>query len=127
MADLSFIDNPAVKNDPQGYEAVILDVRTALESLRLSMLSYEIMHQDGTLKADEVLSEKQQARRAVIREMMSKNEPLPKPIIGLGLMDNVEIGSERDVFLTLAIQGAKTIPVHVRKSQIKALKKFIVG
>jgi hypothetical protein len=44
--------------------------------------------------------------------------------LGIGLQDNVEIGSERAVLLTLAALGYETMPVHIPKSNESDFKHF---
>ena len=59
--------------------------------------------------------------------MFRSHQSLPRPVLGWGLFDCVEIGSGRDVFLTLAALGMRHIPVHAPRSMIEALTPFIVG
>lgn len=50
---------------------------------------------------------------------------LERPVLGIGIMDNIEIGSGRDLFLCLAARGAISVPVHIPKSHEHDFRIFI--
>ena len=83
------------------------------------------MHPDGRIKTLEELPEKEHAKRRDAEEKIEKQTDLEKPILGIGLMDNVEIGSGRALFLSLAAHGVKTIPVHIPKSNQDEFKNYL--
>lgn len=122
---LVFIDNPAVKKRPDGYLAITVDVAKVLKSWKMSLFSYEWMLPDGRLKSREELPETEQPKRAAVEELLKKSSPLEKPILGIGMLDNVEIGVGRATFLTLAAMGVRTIPVHIPASQKKEFNGFV--
>ena len=53
------------------------------------------------------------------------NKPIEKPVLGIGLLENIEIGIGRHVFLTAAHLGYKKIPVHIPKSHADDFLPFI--
>ena len=124
--EISLIDNAVALKDPDGYEEVRIDVAKALKSLQLSFFAHEVMHKDGSLKSDEDLSEKIATRRGEMRERIAFGEDFQKPVAGIGINDNFELGAGRDLFVLLAMEGWREIPVHIRKKQRKELRKFII-
>lgn len=120
---VTFDDNVTIANRQSVYETIIVDVPKTVDSWKTSLFSYEWMVKD-TFKSVEQLSSKDRERRLEIEQRIRDKKPLQTPILGMGVLDNVEIGAERAVFLTLAIHGAKKMPVHIPVSQRDFFKKF---
>lgn len=122
---LVFVDNPVVSGREDRYETVEIAVGPVLESWRLSLFSYEWVLPDGRIKDLAELPAGEQEKRRLAEESLKKGDPFEKPILGIGLLENVEIGSGRAVFLTLAAHGAETLPVHIPKSNRKEFAPFL--
>lgn len=123
---LSFIDNPIVTGREDRYQTVEIRVDSVLESWRLSLFSYEWVAPDGRIKGLGELPSAEQPKRSAVEDSLKNKKPLEKPILGIGLLENVEIGSGRATFLTLAAHGYETLPVHIPKSNIKEFARFTV-
>lgn len=89
-------------------------------------MAHKWLDSGGTPKRAEVLAEEQRSQYEDIIRIFSKGDAFPKPIIGLGMFDNVEVGSGAGIVATLASLGIQIIPVHVRLAQEKGLKKFLI-
>ena len=124
--EAQFCDNKIAVKDPDKYILVDVIVEKVLESWKDSILSFEFLNTDGSMRMDRELSPKNQARRVEVEEKIRANKPLERPILGIGLMDNIEIGSGRDIFMTLCGQGYTITSVHIRKSQEDEFKDYIV-
>ena len=122
---IEFIDNAAVKTSPDRYVSVTVDVAKILKSWRESLFAFECLLPDGRLKPASDLPPAEQAKRAAVEELLKKGGAIEKPVLGIGLMDNVEIGAGRAVFLTLAARGVKKMPVHIPKSNRDEFAKFM--
>ena len=122
---LVFVDNPVVSGREDRYETVEIEVAPVLESWRLSLFSYEWVLPDGRIKDLAELPEGEQEKRRIVEESLKTGQAFEKPILGIGLLENVEIGSGKAVFLTLAAHGAKTLPVHIPKSNRKEFAAFL--
>lgn len=122
---IEFIDNPAISSRAGSYMSVTVRVDRVLKSWRASLFAHEWMRTDGQLKSGAELSDNERAKREAVEETLSKGRPLEKPVLGIGLLESVEIGVGRAVFLTLAAQGATTVPVHIPASQQKEFKNFL--
>jgi hypothetical protein len=125
MENLNFVDNPACKSRPDNYETVKVDVSKILKSWQLSLFSYEWMLPDGRLKSAAELPPAEQPKRAAVEDLIKGKKPIERPVLGIGLMENIEIGAGRATFLTLAAHGAKTLQVHIPKSNKDEFTSFI--
>ena len=123
---IQLFDNTAIKGRSENYKTVMVNTKKVLKSWRDSLFAYEWMTSDGDLKSKEALPEKERTKRENVEKNIHAQEPLERPVLGIGMMDNIEIGAGKAVFLTLASQGHKQIQVHVPKSQIDEFEKFIV-
>lgn len=118
-----FIDNSAKKSNGPNYVEMNVNAGKVIDSWRKSLFSYEWLSEGGFKKIAD-LSIKEQERRQEVEEDIRSGEKLERPILGMGVLDNVEIGSRRATFLTLAILGRETIPVHVPIGQKDFFEKF---
>lgn len=129
MADtvhaLSFIDNPAIKGREKNYAEVTVSIPKIVQSWRESLFSYEWMMPDGRIKARDELPEGERPKRDAAEKAIESGGPLEKPVLGIGLLENVEIGTGRAILLTLAAHGVKTMPVHIPASHKDEFKPFI--
>lgn len=127
LENLVFVDNPVAGGSAGRYDSVTVDAAKILKSWKLSLFSYEWLLPDGRVKEIGELPEKEQPKRAAVEDLIKNGKPLEKPVLGIGLMENVEIGAGRAVFLTLAAKGVKSIPVHIPKSNAGEFAKFLDG
>jgi len=123
---IQFIDNAVTAAAVDRYVTVTVDVAKILKSWRASLFAFEWMLPDGCVKSTSELSAAEQPKRLAVEEKIKQGAPLEKPVLGIGLMENVEIGAGRAVFLTLAAQGAKEMPVHIPKSSRDEFTAFMI-
>lgn len=102
-----------------------IDAAKALESWRTSLFSFEWLDENGNIKPFEDLSAAEADKRRRVEDTLDKGGALERPVLGIGLQDNVEIGAGRAEFLTLAARGMATIPVHIPKSCESDFKPFL--
>ncbi len=121
----TFIDNPAIKSREAAYVAVTISVAPVLASWRDSLFAHEWLHPDGSVKKPGEQSELLSIRRAALESRIREGSPLERPVLGIGILDTVEIGSGRDTLLTLAALGMTQIPVHIPRSHLDEFRLFI--
>ena len=124
---ITFEENPSVKLRNQPYETIEVDLEKVLKSWKASLYSFEWLDQDGKIKPVAELKEADQERRRQIEARIEKGMPLEIPILGIGMLDNVEIGVGKAVLLTAAALGTKTMPVHVASVHLDDFKAYIVA
>lgn len=98
-----------------------------VDSYRLSLFSYEWLDQAGHIRDMTALPDKERPKRENVERALQNGAALEKPILGIGIQDNIEIGAGRAVFLTLAALGLKQIPVHIPASHKEDFKSFIAA
>ena len=119
---IDFIDNSAATEQ---FICIHINAPTILPSWRDSMLAHDWITPDGRLKPAKALSPDALAQRREVEEALNKGLPIMKPILGIGIMDNVEIGSGRATLTTLMTQGVTIIPVHIHKSNEKEFAPYM--
>jgi hypothetical protein len=120
-----FTDNPAVKDKDSKFMKLDVKVGPVIASWRDSIFAHEWLDSDGHIKKPSEMVEKIKLRRQEIEDKIASGTPLERPVLGIGIMDNIEIGSGKDLFLCLAAMGLQTIPVHIPKSNEKDFRMFI--
>jgi hypothetical protein len=125
--DIRFADNPSIKGREDNYESVCVDVAEILDSWRTSLFALKWFSSDGRIKEADELSPEEKLKREEIEGLISSGEILPKPVLGIGLLENVEIGIGQHIFLAAVAHGLKEIPVHIPKSNIDDFKKYASG
>ena len=113
--DLHFSKSKPVQANPDKYIEIRVDTAKVIESWALSLYSFEWLS-EGKIKTAEDLKDSDQEKQNAITAAIENGQPLEQPVLGIGIQDNVEIGSGKAVFLTLTSFGAKTLPVHILKS-----------
>lgn len=119
---IDFIDNSAATEQ---FICIHINATAILPSWRDSMLAQDWLTPDGKLKPAQALSPNAQAQRREIEEALDQGKPIMKPILGIGIMDNVEIGSGRATLTTLLSQGVTVIPVHIHQSNEKEFAPYM--
>lgn len=122
--NIKFCENSLTLEDPARYVAIHVRVPEIVKSWRLSLFSFEWLKADGKIKTPEELSETEREKRRAVETLLREGTPLPMPILGIGVTDNIEIGCGRAEFLTLAAMGVQTVPVHIPKSCESDFKPF---
>jgi hypothetical protein len=121
-----FVDNAVATARPEQYAELLVDARKVLTDWKASLLAHELLDSNGFVKGDEDLSETRLEKREVVRARLAAGQTLEKPILGIGIFDNIEIGSGSDILATLVMEGVAHLPVHVRKSQLRDFDSFKV-
>ena len=117
--NIEFTENPAVTGRREHY------LEKALKSWRSSLYAFEWMLPDGRIKDRDELPQGEQPKRDEIEQKLEAGQKIEKPVLGIGLLENIEIGAGRATFLTLAARGIKTIPVHIPKSNADEFTPFL--
>ena len=122
---LKFSDNIAIKGREDRYQTVRVASAAVIKSWRSSLFSFEWLDENGAIRALDDLPLHERDKRLKVEKALASAESLNRPVLGIGVLDNVEIGAGRDVFLTLAARGFKEIEVHIPKSAIADFKPFL--
>ena len=121
---ITLIDNPTLKDRADKFTLMEVDLGKIVKDWKKSLYSFEWLLPDGTVRPPEKLTTDYRHQYNNVEQVFQLNGALERPILGLGMMDNVEIGSRKEVLLTLARLGVETMDVHVPKSCADDFKKF---
>ena len=113
--DLNFANSKPVQANADKYIEIHVDTAKIIESWALSLYSFEWL-KDGKVKNVKDLKDSDQEKHRAIVTAIENGESIEQPVLGIGIQDNVEIGSGKAVFLTLTSLGVKTLPVHIMQS-----------
>ncbi len=120
--NVNFTENSAAKGD---YICIEIDTQKALKSWHKSVFSFQWLTPEGDIKAATDLAPEEQEKRTVVESALQNGGALQKPVLGIGLQDNIEIGSGRAEFLTLIAHGHRALSVHIPKSNAPDFEKFL--
>lgn len=121
---LTFVDNSSIRGTNGKYTTVEVDIAKVLKSWKGSLFAFEWLNPDGSIKGIDDLPLSQREKRLEVESLLGSHKPLEKPVLGIGLLDTVEIGAGKPVFITLGARGIKSIPVHIPVSNEKDFAKF---
>ena len=121
----SFIDNPAIKGREDKFLNHDVAIPLVIASWKESLFAHEWLKADGSLKALSELNDTNRQKRLDVEAAIKEGRPLIKPVLGLGLTDSVEIGSGKDVLLTLACLSQDVVSVHIPKSHADEFNLFL--
>ncbi|MGB4108172.1 MAG: hypothetical protein WBK55_10325 [Alphaproteobacteria bacterium] len=122
--NIRFTENPLAAGEPTRYVTINVRVPEVVKSWRASLFSFEWLRPDGKIKSAAELTPAEREKRGAVEKLLQGGGPVPMPILGIGMMDNIEIGSGRAEFLTLAALGVEIMPVHVPRSNESDFKPF---
>ena len=122
--DINFTDNANVKGRDKQFINVTIKLAPVVKSWKSSVFSFEWLNADGDIKDMGNLSPAEQAKRKDIETALNDHTPIEMPVLGIGILDNIEIGSGRAALLTLAAGGIEEMPVHIPKSCESDFKSF---
>lgn len=122
---LNLTDNPAIAGRAERYITVKIDVARVLEGWRLSLMAHEWLTPDGKLRDIDQLNMLDRDKVLKARRTISNGQDIPRPVLGIGMLDNVEIGAGRDVFCALAMEGVTTIDVHIPRANESEFNPYL--
>lgn len=125
IQNLKFVDSPSALNNPDRYTSITVSTLEVLKSWRLSIYSFEWIDSKGVLRDPAELSETDRAKRLKVESDLQNGASLEKPVLGIGIQDNVEIGAGKALFMTLSAHGLTEIPVNILKSNEKDFKAYL--
>lgn len=118
------VNNSGLKDRADKYDIMDVNLELILKSWKISLFSFEWLTPEGSVRTPDKLPDKEREKYESVLAAYKSGKDLERPILGIGILENVEIGSRRDVLLTLYTQGIKTLSVHVPKSLIHDFAPF---
>ncbi len=122
---IKFIDNTAIKGREEKFVTLTVNSAKTLKSWKSSLFSFEWLTPDGTVRSPAELGSTEQEKFHAVTALYQKGDVIERPLLGIGVLDNIEIGSRRDVFLTLCAYDVPEISVHVLKQDEKEFNNYL--
>lgn len=123
---ITFTDNPAIQSRMERYVTLTLDTSRVLAGWRSSLMAHEWLDQNGQVRRPDKLNMLDRDKILKAQKMLESGGAVPRPVLGIGIFDNIEIGAGRDIFCLLVLKGVPTIEVHVPRSNEKEFKPYLV-
>lgn len=121
---VQWIVNSRVQPRCNDYAEISVDSAKVIKSWKTSLFSFEWLNKDGSVKNSDELKDRDRERRAHIDALYKAGDAIEKPVLGIGMLENIEIGIGKAEFLTLYDHGIQTIQVHVPKTHIEDFKPY---
>ncbi|MCI5061018.1 MAG: hypothetical protein MRY79_08100 [Alphaproteobacteria bacterium] len=125
MKTINLIDNSGIKGREHQYKTVKVNLSKIVKSWKASLFSFEWLTPEGNIKPPEQLSSTEAQKYHDVCEALEKDEELERPVLGIGMLDNIEIGSKRHVLLTLSAQGVEEMEVHIPSANEKDFNDYL--
>lgn len=122
---VEFYNHEVVQNAPSDYVEGCYTPGQILKAWQTSLFAHELLAKDGTLKAQKDMHESTLEKFINASDAIKRSEALPKPIIGVGIMDNIEIGIGREIIAASLALGIESIPVNMRVAQAEDIVKML--
>lgn len=122
---IEFYDHEVVQNAPNDYIEIALSPVEILDAWTLSMFAHELLNKDGSVKSKKDMNPSTMQKYIDMHSLIKRGEPIPKPVIGIGIMDNLEIGIGREIIAAAMQNNISQIIVNIRKAQVTEIKKLL--
>jgi len=110
---INFIENPSIRSKENKYITVDLDINAVIRDWRQSLFSFEWLLPDGSVRSVDEMAENIRTKYAYALSKLEKNDPIPMPILGIGVLDNIEIGSGKEFVILLHVKKQKKLTAHI--------------
>jgi hypothetical protein len=120
-----FCNHTIIDQNPDDYLEISCSTERVLQAWRESMFAHELMNNDGTVKDESELNGDTLHKYIDAKERLNRGEQLPKPVLGIGIFDGIEIGIGREIIAAAYHGGIKTIPANVRKAQAEEIENLL--
>ena len=125
MPQTQFRDHIIVVQNPDDYIEVQTSPANIFKGWELSPFAHELLNRDGSIKTESDLSGDTLQKFIAASEAIKRSEPLEKPILGIGLNDDIEIGVGREIIAAAYHAGLTSIPTNIPKGQADCVQQFL--
>ena len=124
--NFKWVSSRAVQDHPNPYAVLSIDMNKAVESWRQSIIAHEWLSKDGAFKGIDALSAPLKTQWEESLARAESGYEIERPILGLGVLDNIEIGTNRSILSVADHLGIDSIEVVVPEGMVKLFKEFTV-
>ena len=124
--DFKWVSSQSVKDHPNPYTVLTVDISKIVKSWRQSIIAHEWLDQGTHFRDVEHLSFHLRRQWEETLANIESGQDLERPILGIGIIDNVEIGTNRAIISVARTLGWKTIEVVVPEKMVDLFEEFKV-
>lgn len=125
MTTINFCNHTIIDQSPDDYVEIETSPSKIFSVWKLSFFAHELLNQDGGVKAESEITGDTLQKYIDAMESIRRGEDIPKPVLGVGIYDGIEIGIGREVIAAAYHSGVETIPTHVRKGQRDEIENLL--
>lgn len=122
---ITFTDNPAIESRMERYVTLELSTARVLAGWRSSLMAHEWLDANGHARKPDTLNMLDRDKVLKAEKILESGGALPRPVLGIGIFDNIEIGAGRDIFCLLVLKGTHRFEAHVPRSNEKEFKSYL--
>lgn len=122
---IPFADNPAIESRMDRYMTVRLDTARVLAGWRASLMAHEWLDENGNARGPDTLNMLDRDKMLKAQKIMEGGCALLRPVLGIGIFDNIEIGAGREVFCLLVLKNVRIIEAHIPRGNEKEFKHYL--
>ena len=122
--NFKWVSSQAVQDHPNPYTVLVVDLKKIVESWRHSIVAHEWLD-DGEFKKVAYLNFHLRTQWGETMAKIEAGYDIERPIMGLGIHDNIEIGTNRPILSVADHLGWDSIEVVVPESMADLFKEFL--
>ena len=123
--NFKWVSCKGAQGNPDKYVAMQLDLQKTIESWAMSIVAHEWL-KSGIFKPHTDLQDHLQEEWATMLESVKNTKTFVRPILGIGVLDNVEVGTNRAVLSVADHLDLASIEVMVPKPMADLFEEFQV-
>lgn len=121
--NFKWVSCKGAQDNPDKYIVMQLDLQKTIESWAMSIVAHEWL-KSGTFKPHEDLQDHLQGEWTTILESAKATKTFVRPILGIGVLDNVEVGTNRAVLSVANHLDLGSIEVMIPRSMVNLFEEF---
>lgn len=125
MAEPVFCNHVIVTKSPDDYVELTCAPATILRAWASSLYAHELITPEGTIKDAGQIAPDSLKKFLDAVEALKRGEETPKPVLGIGIFDGIEIGIGREVVAAAGHLNLPSIPVNVRVAQEREIRGLL--
>lgn len=122
--NFKWVSCKGAQDNPEKYAGMELDLSKVIDSWGMSIVAHEWL-QKGSFKAHADLQDHLQEEWTEVLEIAKSSNTMTRPILGIGVLDNVEVGTNRAVLSVADHLGLSSIEVLVPKAMTDIFKEWM--
>lgn len=121
--NFKWVSCQSAQDNPNKYEILTLDLTKMIDSWAMSIVAHEWLT-NGSFRPVSDLKKHLQEEWGVALSKIEETQTIERPILGLGILDNIEVGTNRAILSIADHLNLNTIEVLVPKNMTSMFDTF---